>query len=56
LQQLGVVSEVSVVSAQPGNVTFRLELNALPRYLEEALLSGRFLGFDETLNSWSLLQ
>ena len=54
LQQLGVVSEVSVVSAQPGNVTFSLELNALPRYLEDALLSGRFLGFDETRNSWSL--
>ena len=47
LQQLSVVNQVSVVSAQPGNVTFRLELNALPQYLEETLLGGRFLEFDK---------
>ena len=55
LQELGVVSQVSVVSAQPGNVTFNLELNALPHYLDEALISGQFLGFDETSNTWFLL-
>ena len=56
LQQLSVVNQVSVVSAQPGNVTFRLELNALPQYLEETLLAGRFLEFDEDELNYILLQ
>jgi len=56
LQQLSVVDQVSVVSAQPGNVTFRLELNALPQYLEETLLAGRFLEFDEDERNYFLLQ
>jgi hypothetical protein len=56
LQQLSVVNRVSVVSARPGNVTFRLELNALPQYLEETLLSGRFLEFDEDELSYFLSQ
>jgi len=56
LQQLSVVNRVSVVSAQPGNVTFRLELNALPQYLEETLQSGRFLEFDEDELSYFLPQ
>ena len=56
LQQLSVVDQVSVVSAQPGNVTFRLALNALPQYLEETLLAGRFLEFDEDELNYSLLQ
>jgi len=56
LQQISVVNQVSVISAQPGNVTFRLELNALPQYLEETLLSGRFLEFDEDELSYFLLQ
>ena len=56
LQQLSVVNQVSVVSAQPGNVTFKLELNTLPRYLEETLLSGRFLEFDERESAYFLPQ
>lgn len=48
LQGLGVVNEVAVLSAQPGRATFRLQLSALPRYLEEAILGGQFLEFDET--------
>lgn len=56
LQQLSVVNQVAVVSAQPGNVTFRLELNALPQYLEETLLGGRYLEFDEDELNYSLLQ
>jgi len=47
LQQLGVVNHVSIVSAQRGTATFRLQLNALPQYLEDVLLGGKFLGFDE---------
>jgi len=56
LQQLSVVDQVSVISAQPGNVTFRLELNALPQYLEETLLAGQFLEFDEDELNYFLLQ
>jgi hypothetical protein len=56
LQQLSMVNRVSVVSAQPGSVTFRLELGALPQYLEETLLGGQFLGFDEDEHNYYLLQ
>ena len=37
LQGLGVVSGITVVSARPAEVTFDLELSALPQYLLEAL-------------------
>ncbi len=47
LQQLSVVNQVSVRSARPGTVNFRLELNALPQYLEETLLDGPVLAADE---------
>lgn len=47
LQQLSVVKQVSVVAAQAGSVTFRLELNALPQYLDELLQGGQFLELDE---------
>jgi hypothetical protein len=56
LQELSVVNQVSVVSAQPGNVTFRLELNALPQSLEDALIGGGVLQFDEVELNYSLLQ
>lgn len=56
LQGLDIVSGVSVISAQAGNVFFSLELEALPRYLEETILDGQFLGFDETQNTYYLLQ
>ncbi|MBT8049275.1 MAG: DUF2066 domain-containing protein [Xanthomonadales bacterium] len=56
LQNLEVVSRVSVNRAQPGKVAFRLELNALPQYLNEALLKGQVLGYDEAQDSYFLLQ
>jgi hypothetical protein len=52
LQQLSVVNHVSVVSAKRGSVSFKVQLNALPKYLEEALLDGQFLGFDENEHSY----
>lgn len=55
LQGLSVVTDVGVVSAEPGTVKFRLELNALPQYLEDALLDGRVLEFDEKEQSYLLL-
>jgi hypothetical protein len=48
LQGLSVVESVQVVAAQPGAVTFKLGLNALPRYLEEALAAGRVLEWRES--------
>ena len=47
LQDIAVVERIAVVAARPGTVTFHLELNALPRYLEEALASGSVLEPDE---------
>ncbi len=55
LQELNVVDHVFLVSAQPGVVTFRLELNALPRYLEENLRGSPVLGFDEDAGDYYLL-
>jgi len=40
LQRLSIVNQVSVVSAQSGRIMFRIELNALPQYFEEALADG----------------
>ena len=56
LQDIGVVEDVSVISATPGLVIFRLQLSALPRYLEETLLGGRVLGFDENEAQYFLLR
>ena len=56
LQELSVVNHVTVDSAAPGNVTFMLELSALPQYLEKTLQGGRFLGFDDDQSSFFLLQ
>lgn len=56
LQGLGVVSDVAVISAQPGRATFRLQLSAIPRYLEESLLGGQFLDFDENERLYYLSQ
>ncbi len=55
LQDISVVSHVSVLAAQPGSATFRLELNALPRYLEEAVLEGGVLAFLESEDRYVLL-
>jgi hypothetical protein len=54
LQQLSVVKHVFVVSAQRGSATFRLQLNALPQYLEDVLQGGQFLGFDEDEHNYFL--
>jgi len=54
LQKLSVVERVSVVSARAGQVTFRLELNALPRYLENAAISGGMFEFIESENRYLL--
>ncbi|MGD8579447.1 MAG: DUF2066 domain-containing protein [Lysobacterales bacterium] len=43
LQGLGVVSKVAVGSALPSRVTFRVTLNAMPRYLRDAIASGQLL-------------
>jgi len=43
LQKISVVNQVSVVSARAGRVAFKLELNALPLYLEEVLVDGGVL-------------
>ena len=43
LQNISLVDGVEVVAAQPGVVTFRLALNALPRYLDETLEYGGVL-------------
>jgi len=47
LQGLGLVTGVNVLSAQPGSARFRLQLSALPHYLEETLKAGQVLEFDE---------
>ena len=54
LQSVPVVESVAVTSASPGAVTFRLQLNALPRYLEDAVSSGRVLEMDEESQSYRL--
>jgi hypothetical protein len=55
LQEIGIVTEVTVTSAKPGQASFRLELSALPRYLEEALADGEILQFDQNESQYSLL-
>jgi len=42
-QNISVVEDVAVIAAQPGTVTFRLQLSALPRYLEESIEAGGVL-------------
>jgi hypothetical protein len=56
LQGLGLVTKVSVVSAQPGRATFRLQLSALPSYLEQTLLGGQFLESNEAEHVYYLSQ
>ena len=43
LQAISVVEEVAVMAAQPGTVTFRLMLSALPRHLEDSIDAGGVL-------------
>lgn len=55
LQKIGIVTGVSVISAQPGQASFRLELSALPRYLEEVLSDGQVLQFNQNERQYYLL-
>jgi len=55
LQGISVVEGVTVVSAQPAAVTFRLALNALPRYLEEALDAGGVLQRSDPESDYALV-
>jgi len=55
LQGLSVVNHVSVISAGQGNVVFKLELSAVPQYLEEALGSGKFMELNEDDGKYFLL-
>lgn len=54
LERLDIVNAVTPLSARPGGVLFRVELSALPRYLEEAIESGRVLEFVEAENAYLL--
>jgi hypothetical protein len=56
LQSLSVVTQVDVVSARPGMVTFRVSLSAMPRYLDEALTRDAVLGRDEPEGPYVLLR
>jgi hypothetical protein len=56
LQALSVVEGVSVVSARPATVTFRLALRALPRYLEEALAADGVVEWVESEGRYRLLE
>jgi hypothetical protein len=55
LEKLSVVDEVMVESARPGQVGFRLALNAEPRYLEEILRRDGFLVPGSTADEYRLL-
>jgi len=55
LQGIGIVDEVSVVAARPGEADFSLALSAAPRYLEETLAGGRVLEWDESKRLYRLL-
>lgn len=48
LQDMALVERITVLAAQPGSVTFSLQLNALPLYFEDQVASGSLLEFDES--------
>ena len=52
LQGISLVDRVEVISAQPGAVTFRLGLSAMPSYLEVILDSGQVLQRAEEGDGW----
>lgn len=55
LQGISFVRQVRVASARPGEVSFRLDLNVAPRYLEEALTAGGGMEPGESPGEWLLL-
>ena len=50
LQGIGIVDAVTVVSAKPATMTFRLRLSALPQYLEDQLARDAVLSEGEDPN------
>jgi len=54
LQNISLVDQVEVIHAQPGAVTFRLRLSAMPSHLEEILDSSQVLQRAEEGDSWLL--
>ena len=54
LQGLSIVDRVAVHAAEPAQVTFRLELTAMPRYLEDAIANGRLLEYDAERDHYRL--
>ena len=46
LQGLSIVDGVAVSAARPAQLTFRLGLTAMPRYLQEAVANSRLLEYD----------
>jgi hypothetical protein len=56
LESLSVVDRVTVESARAGQVRYRLQLNALPQYLEDTLASGRVLKRDDPDDDYLLIK
>jgi hypothetical protein len=56
LQDISTVEHVTVIAARPTAVTFRLQLNALPLYLEETLSNGDMLEPASTGDEYVLLR
>ena len=54
LQGISTVNRVAVHSARAPSVVYRLELNALPRYLEEAIAGGGVLEATDTVGEFRL--
>ncbi|MEE4217374.1 MAG: DUF2066 domain-containing protein [Xanthomonadales bacterium] len=52
LQGIGIVDHVAVVSASPSAIHFRLELNALPRYLVDAFEGDSVLQQGDSENTF----
>ena len=52
LGEIGIVEGVSVLSAKPAAVTFRLDLNAMPQYLEDAFVGDGMLEPGEADNEF----
>jgi hypothetical protein len=55
LEGLSVVDRVSVLGAGPGKIHFKLDLNALPEYLDHALLEGSTLESADFDGNYTLL-
>jgi hypothetical protein len=56
LEGINVVEHVAVIAAKSPDVTFSLQLNAMPRYLEESLAAGGFLEWVESDQKYLLTE